>query len=380
MSLNRAANRPPPPPIQRSGSVSLPSNFVTPSFALSATPSALGKLASNVPSAQGGSSNGDLSNSTYNLTSRSFLNEFLVTPEVEPPPVFGHDVAKKFLTESCVIPVLYPSMKSWAGVLLFGPAGVGKSSLVKSIVYDLNSKYPGKIMVHFFSCSASSIVNKYRGESEKILKGVFECAREIRPEHIGKYDDGAKTISIIFIDELDSVFSSTANDEGSARLRVELLKHIDGVESGRSTNRVIVVGATNLPADLGEALVRRFEKRCYISLPDSVQRRHMIDYHMKDIKVASDVDLDAVVEQTEGLSGADLKVMCREAAMGSVRRFLSGVKPQDFSKEDLEGISKDMLSDTEVEDFVRSVENTRMTVNPETLTHLEQFDERYGSR
>ena len=217
MSLNRAANRPPPPPIQgqgqkRSGSVSLPSNFVTPSFALSAQPTALGKLGSNVNQG-GGSSGGDLSNSTYNLTSPSFLNEFLVTPELEPPPVFGHDVAKKFLTESCVIPVLYPSMKSWAGVLLFGPAGVGKSSLVKSVVYGLNSKYPGKIMVHFFSCSASSIVNKYRGESEKILKGVFECAREIRPEHIGKYDDGAKTISIIFIDELDSVFSSTANDE-----------------------------------------------------------------------------------------------------------------------------------------------------------------------
>ena len=174
--------------------------------------------------------------------------------------------------------------------------------------------------------------------------------------------------------------SSLPLSRRSARLRVELLKHIDGVESGRSTNRVIVVGATNLPGDLGEALMRRFEKRCYISLPDSVQRRQMIDYHMKDIQVASDVDLDAVVEQTEGLSGADLKVMCREAAMGSVRRFLSGVKPQDFSEEDLECISKEMLSNTEVDDFVRAVENTRMTVNPETLTHLEQFDEIYGSR
>ena len=321
-----------------------------------------------------------MSNSRYDLTSLSFLNEFLVTPEIEPPPVFGHEIAKKFLTESCVIPMLYPSMKSWAGVLLFGPAGVGKSSLVKSVVYGLNSKYPGKILVHFFSCSASSIVNKYRGESEKILKGVFECAREIRQEHIGKREEGAKTISIIFIDELDSVFSSTANDESSARLRVELLKHIDGVESGRSSNRVIVVGATNLPGDLGEALMRRFEKRCYISLPDSVQRRQIIDYHMKDIQVASDVDLDAVVEQTKGLSGADLKVMCREAAMGSVRRFLSGVKPQDFSKGDLEGISTEMLGDTEVEDFSRAVENTRRTVNPETLTHLEKFDEIYGSR
>ena len=115
---------------------------------------------------------------TLTLTSsKSFLTEFLVNLEQEPPPIFGHDSAKKFLMESCVIPVLYPQMKSWKGVLFFGPAGVGKSSLIKSVVYNLNQKYPNKLHVEFFSCSASSLVNKYRGESEKILKGVFECAR-----------------------------------------------------------------------------------------------------------------------------------------------------------------------------------------------------------
>lgn len=293
-----------------------------------------------------------------------------------PPPTS----AKKFLKESCVIPVLYPCMKSWKGVLFFGPAGVGKSSLIKSVVYDLNQKYPNKMKVEFFACSASSLVNKYRGESEKILKGVFEAARNIG-RTLG--EEGSITrISIIFIDELDSVFSETANDESSSRLRVELLKHIDGVESAASSssNRVIVVGATNLPETLGDALIRRFEKRCYIRLPDENMRRSIIDYHLKGVKVTDLIDLEVVVEQTEGLSGADMKVMCREAAMGPLRMFLKNVKPDDLREEDFREITSEVLEEVAVEDFERAVRVTNRTVGEEGLRKLEKFDEDFGSK
>jgi len=90
------------------------------------------------------------------------MSEFLVGVS-NPPPVFGHGHAKKFLKESIIIPLLYPTMPSWKGVLLFGPAGVGKSSLIKSVVSEVNEKYLDRLRLHIFSCSASGIVNKYRG-------------------------------------------------------------------------------------------------------------------------------------------------------------------------------------------------------------------------
>ncbi|GMH65963.1 hypothetical protein TrST_g8006 [Triparma strigata] len=393
MSLNPGADRPPPPATRRlsAGCVKLPQNFQIPDLANTLQPTALGSLGSAVNPNGGGDAStsgggGGLYNDSYSLESASFLTEFLVNLEQEPPPIFGHDSAKKFLMESCVIPVLYPQMKSWKGVLFFGPAGVGKSSLIKSVVYNLNQKYPNKLHVEFFSCSASSLVNKYRGESEKILKGVFECARNIgRPAYHDPSSPPSPItrISIIFIDELDSVFSSTASDESSSRLRVELLKHIDGVESGAvgdGQNRVIVVGATNLPHTLGDALVRRFEKRCYIKLPDAAQRRQIVDYHLSGVKVTEQIDFDVVVKHTEGLSGADMKVMCREAAMGPLRRFLKNVRPDDLKAEDFTEITADVLEEVALEDFERAVRVTNRTVGEEGLKALEKFDEDFGSK
>ena len=269
-------------------------------------------------------------------------------------------------------------MPSWKGVLLFGPAGVGKSSLIKSVVSSVNQKYKERIKVHLFECSASGIVNKYRGESEKILKRVFSAAREVKPPQGSPSE--LLNVSIIFIDELDSIFSSTAHDESSSRLRVELLKHIDGVEavSAAGNNRVIVVGATNRPWDLGDALVRRFEKRCYIALPGEEDRRAIIDYHLGGVRVGEGVDREDVVKRTEGLSGADLKVLCREASMGPLRRFLVGVSPKDFTKADLAEITPDVLGEVEREDFERAVSSTRRTVGD--VKRLEMFDADFGSR
>jgi SpoVK/Ycf46/Vps4 family AAA+-type ATPase len=274
-------------------------------------------------------------------------------------------------------------MPSWKGVLLFGPAGVGKSSLIKSIVSSVNEKYKERIKVHLFECSASGIVNKYRGESEKILKGVFSAARSIKaPVSPSSTPASADllNVSIIFIDELDSIFSSTAHDESSSRLRVELLKHIDGVESvsAAGNNRVIVVGATNRPWDLGDALVRRFEKRCYIALPEEEDRRAIVDYHLAGVRIGGDVDREDVVRRTAGLSGADLKVLCREACMGPLRRFLVGVSPKDFTKADLAEITPEVLGMVEREDFERAVMNTRRTVGD--VKRLETFDADFGSR
>ena len=247
-------------------------------------------------------------------------------------------------------------------------------------------------MLYLTSISLASLatpllVASLIAESEKILKGVFEAAREIKgndPSPAAEGDDSiAKEkldISIIFIDELDSIFSSSANDESSSRLRVELLKHIDGVEavSGKGKNRVIVVGATNCPWDLGDALIRRFEKRCYIALPSVEDRRSIIAYHLEGLPIDDDVDLESTVKRTEGLSGADLMVLCREAAMGPLRRFLVGVSPKDFTKEDLAEIKPDILGPVEGDDFERAVKNTSRTVGD--VTKLQEFDAYFGSR
>ena len=302
-----------------------------------------------------------------------------------PPPIFGNELAKKFLAESIVIPALLPGVQTWKGVLLFGPSGVGKSSLVRSVVCDINTKYKERLRVNLFECRGSGIVDKYRGESEKILRGLFEAARETA----GGGGAGcsapstSQTTSLVFIDEVDSIFCGGKGDEAEHRLRVELLKHIDGIESGGrkgSSTRVVVVGATNMPWDLGEALLRRFEKRCYVGLPVEQDRRRMLAHHLGDVAVEKNVALDDIVLQTEGMSGADIKVLCREAAMGPLRRLLSPFSPSDLSKAHSQAITKDSLGKVTEADFYRALLATKRTTRRADCQKLKEFDDEFGSR
>lgn len=163
----------------------------------------------------------------------------------------------------------------------------------------------------FFSISASTLVSKWMGESEKLMRTLFSLAAIQSP-------------SIIFIDEIDSILSkrSSEENESSRRLKTEFLIQLDGV--GSSNTRILIIGATNRPYDLDEAALRRLTKRIYIGLPDATARIALIQKMLKDVSHnLKKSDYDWIVQNTSRYSSADLAAVCKEAAMVPVREIPS---------------------------------------------------------
>jgi cell division protease FtsH len=188
------------------------------------------------------------------------------------------------------------------GVLLIGPPGIGKTLLAKAIA--------GEAGVAFFPLSGSDFVDTFVGVGPRRVRKIFEAA-----EKIGK--------AIIFIDELDAVGrtrsagpGNAATDESDRTLNALLVK-MDGFHD----SRVIVLGATNRPEVLDEALTRsgRFERKISIGIPDRRARLSILELLCKKLALGTDVDLDATSGRTSGLSGADLAFLVNEAALGAAR-------------------------------------------------------------
>merc|ERR1712045_30960 len=186
-------------------------------------------------------------------------------PNVKWSDVAGLETAKQLLKEAVILPIKFPNLfqgkrKPWAGILLYGPPGTGKSYLAKAVATEANNST-------FFSVSSSDLVSKYVGESEKLVKNLFEMARDRKP-------------SIVFIDEVDSLASARSDGENdsSRRLKTEFLVQMQGV--GVDMNGVLTLGATNCPWDLDPAIRRRFQKRIYIQLPKAPSRGVMFKIHI----------------------------------------------------------------------------------------------------
>lgn len=273
-------------------------------------------------------------------------NEMLDTnPNVRWADIAGLEEAKRLLQEAVVLPLWMPDYfqgirRPWKGVLMFGPPGTGKTLLAKAVATECQTT--------FFNITASSLASKYRGDSEKMVRLLFEMARFYAP-------------STIFIDEIDSVCSARGGEgehEASRRVKSEILVQMDGVgtvppksleqdkedgdedgddedDDGKpkqppGANTVMVLGATNFPWSLDEALRRRLEKRVYIPLPDPDAAKALVEINLKDIKSGDDVDLDELAKLAEGYSGADITSVCRDAAFMSMRKAIAGKTPQEM--------------------------------------------------
>lgn len=313
-------------------------------------------------------------------------------PQVKWSDVAGLEAAKEALKEAVILPIKFPHLFTgkripWKGILLFGPPGTGKSYLAKAVATEANNST-------FFSVSSSDLMSKWLGESEKLVKNLFELARQHKP-------------SIIFIDEVDSMCSARSDNENDSvrRIKTEFLVQMQGV--GNDTDGILVLGATNIPWVLDSAIRRRFEKRIYIPLPEDHARLVMFKIHLGNTShVLSEDDLKVLASKTDGYSGADISIVVRDALMEPVRKVqqathfkrVRGPSPLDKNRivDDLltpcspgdqgafEMAWMDVESDKLFEppvtmrDMLKSLSRTKPTVNEDDLKKLQKFTEDFG--
>ena len=201
------------------------------------------------------------------------------------------------------------------GILLYGPPGTGKTLLAKAVANETNAT--------FIKIVASEFVKKYIGEGARLVREVFELAKEKAP-------------AIIFIDELDAVAakrlkSSTSGDREVQRTLMQLLAELDGFES---RGDIGIIGATNRPDILDPALLRpgRFDRFIEVPLPNEEGRREILKIHTKNMSFDEEADIDLLADLTDGFSGADLKAVCTEAGMFAIRAKRDKITVDDFMK------------------------------------------------
>ncbi|KAJ1491017.1 P-loop containing nucleoside triphosphate hydrolase protein, partial [Baffinella frigidus] len=275
--------------------------------------------------------------------------------------IAGLEFAKTSVMEIVVWPMLRPDIFTGLrgppkGLLLFGPPGTGKTMIGKTIASEANAT--------FFSISASSLMSKWIGEGEKMVRALFAVARVQSP-------------SVIFIDEIDSLLSQRGEGdaEASRRVKTEFLVQMDGVACA-AEDRILLVGATNRPQELDEAARRRMVKRLYIPLPGAPPPPPATppSNPLNATRVPRNCveEIWGAVEQvsttTDGYSGADMKALCTEAAMGPIR----GIK-------DIRSITAQSVRPISLLDFRHALRQVRASVSGKEIAGYLTWNKAFGS-
>jgi vacuolar protein-sorting-associated protein 4 len=305
-------------------------------------------------------------------------------PNIKWEDVAGLEAAKEALKEAVILPIKFPHLftgkrQPWKGILLYGPPGTGKSYLAKAVATEANST--------FFSVSSSDLVSKWMGESERLVKQLFNLARENRP-------------SIIFIDEIDALCGprGEGESEASRRIKTELLVQMDGV--GNDSKGVLILGATNIPWQLDAAIRRRFQRRVHISLPDQPARMRMFEIAVgtTPCELKSD-DYKTLGKLSEGYSGSDIAIAVQDALMQPVRKIqtathykkvevdgaekLTPCSPGDAGAMEMNWVQVDteqlLEPPLQVKDFIKAIKSSRPTVSGEDLKRSAEWTLEFGS-
>ncbi|CDF37587.1 unnamed protein product [Chondrus crispus] len=228
------------------------------------------------------------------------------SPGVDWDDIAGLHFAKRCVMEAVVWPMQRPDIFTGLrgppkGLLLFGPPGTGKTLIGRAIASKSGAK--------FFNISASSLMSKWVGEGEKMVRALFAVAREFQP-------------SVVFIDEIDSLLTQRTDgeQESTRRVKTEFLVQMDGAGTSRE-DRVLVVGATNRPQELDEAARRRLVKRLYIPLPDTEARSSLVGRLLqKQTNSLNETDVRGVAQLTAG----DFEIAVRMVRASVSNRDLEG--------------------------------------------------------
>ncbi|KZT26313.1 AAA-domain-containing protein [Neolentinus lepideus HHB14362 ss-1] len=209
------------------------------------------------------------------------------------------------------LPILHPTAfhhgilkdHNMTGCLLFGPPGTGKTLIVRALAKEAGCR--------MLAVSPSDVMDMYVGEGEKLVKSVFSLARRLAP-------------CVVFMDEIDALFGarSSARETGGAIAHrgviTEFMQEMDGLRSSKDDN-ITVIGATNRPFDLDDAVLRRLPRRLLIDLPGEKERAEILNILLRNETLAEDVDVAILAKKTESFSGSDLKHLCVATALDAVK-------------------------------------------------------------
>ncbi|MFC6724620.1 proteasome-activating nucleotidase [Halobium palmae] len=243
------------------------------------------------------------------------------SPSVTYEDIGGLEEQMNEVRETVEMPLERPEMfdqvgiEPPSGVLLYGPPGTGKTMLAKAVANQTDAT--------FIKMAGSELVHKFIGEGAKLVRDLFEVARENEP-------------AVIFIDEIDAIASKrtdskTSGDAEVQRTMMQLLSEMDGF-SERGDIRIIA--ATNRFDMLDPAILRpgRFDRLIEVPKPEAEGRELIFRIHTRDMNVADDVDFDALAEMAEDASGADIKAVCTEAGMFAIRDDRTEIYMEDFEE------------------------------------------------
>ena len=277
--------------------------------------------------------------------------------------IAGLQCIKDLIYENIIYPCSRPDIfnglrQPSKGILLFGPPGTGKTMIGRAIAGQLKST--------FFSISASSLMSKWVGESEQLIKTLFRIAIFLQP-------------SVIFVDEVDSLLSvrSDGEQDHTIRVKTEFFSQLDGARTEES-DRILVIGTTNRPENIDEAARRRFTRRLYVPLPHKEARKELILSNIEKerkrsfLVELSDAEIDQIVAKSKGYSCADIYQLLKEASMIPVRDLIKkcGKKSEDWKKDEMRPVV--------LNDFLEALMTVKTSVNPSEIVRYKIWNDEFG--
>uniref|UniRef100_A0A1D1ZG64 ATPase family AAA domain-containing protein 1 n=1 Tax=Anthurium amnicola TaxID=1678845 RepID=A0A1D1ZG64_9ARAE len=269
---------------------------------------------------------------------------------------------KRTLNELVILPMRRPELFSHGnllrpckGILLFGPPGTGKTLLAKALATEAGA--------NFISITGSTLTSKWFGDAEKLTKALFSFASRLAPV-------------IIFVDEVDSLLGARGGafeHEATRRMRNEFMAAWDGLRS-KDSQRILILGATNRPFDLDDAVIRRLPRRIYVDLPDAENRMKILRIFLSQENLDSSFEFQELANATEGYSGSDLKNLCIAAAYRPVQELLEEEKEGDTRR------TASSLRALNLDDFIQAKSKVGASVayDATSMNELRKWNEQYG--